>query len=118
MAYRIGVRNLYHCGGTVGVAQGLSIALVCVNAAAENVGPAVFAAEDGPLGKYRKTVEGGGAVVANYRIGEDPVVKGYINTVMVAIERHGFHVNIGVQQFRTTNPGAGAGIQNGLRASG
>ena len=114
MAYRIGVRDLYHCGGTVGVAQGLDIALVCVNAAAENVGPAVFAAENGFLGKYRHTGKYSRTAGADGGICQDPVIEGDFDAVVIVVEGHRFYFDTCKKKLCAADLCAGGGVQNVL----
>ena len=80
------------------------------------MGPAVFAAEDCPLGERGQTVKSGGAAATDYCIGQDPVVEGYIDTVVIPVESHGFNINVNIEKFSTADPGAGGVIQQALRA--
>ena len=75
-------------------------------------------AEDSPLGEHGQAVEGGGAAAAYYGIGQHPVVEGYIHTVMVPVEGHGLHINIGIQKLGAADPGAGGAVQQALGAFG
>ena len=42
---------------------------------------------------------------SNTRIGQDPVVEGHIDAVVVTVEGYRLHVNVGVQQFRAADTG-------------
>ena len=93
---RIGARDLHHCrrqaagdiAGTVG---------------AEDVGAAVFAAEDSPLGEQRQTADGGGAAGPHGGIGDDLVVEGQVDGIVVPVEGHRADIDGGVDQLRRTD---------------
>ena len=85
---------------------------------AVDVGTAVFPAEDGPLGENRKAVQGGGPGAAHHSIGENPVVEGHVDAVVIPVKGHGLHIDIGGQKLCAADPGVGAAVQNGLGAGG
>ena len=85
------VHSLHHCRRTVCAEESGAVGSADAGIAAVDVGTAVFAAEDGSLAEHRKAVKSGGAGAAHGGIGQDPVAEGHINTVMVTIERYGFH---------------------------
>ena len=84
----------------------------------EDVGPAVFAAEDGPLGEYCQAAEGGGHGGAGGGVGQDLIVEGDIDAVVVAVEGHGFHIDIRVQKPCGAHPDPGGAVQKLLGAGG
>lgn len=85
---RIGVRDLHHCGRPVGAEAGRSICFADAGIAGENVGSAVFSAQNRPLGEYRKAIQCRRPGTAYNRIRQDPVVEGHIDTVVVLIKGH------------------------------
>ena len=56
--------------------------------AGEDLGTAVFSAEDGPLGEDRQAAEGGGFGSAHNGVRQNPIVECDVNAVMVAVERY------------------------------
>ena len=110
--------DLHHGSGPVGAAAAGAIRSLHPGIRGEDVGAAVFAAEDGTLGEGCQSVEGGGAVAPNHRIGQDPVVEGHIDAVMISVECHRLYINVGIDQIGTANPGSGTGIENALGAFG
>ena len=86
--------------------------------ASEDVGAAVFAAKDGSLREHGKTVQTGRAACADDSISKDPVKECNVDAVVAPVKCHRLHIDVGVQQFRATDPGVGAGVQDGLGAGG
>ena len=82
------------------------------------MGTAVFAAEDGTLGEYRETTQGGRHGGAGHGVGQDLVVEGDVDAVMIAVKGHGFHVDAGVQQPCRPDPHPGGAVQQLLGAGG
>ena len=117
-AFLFGVRSVHYGGGKVGTGAGGAVGGAEAGVAAVDVGAAVLAAEDGPFGEYGQTVQCGGAAGAYHRVGENPVVEGDIDAVMVAVESHGLHINISGQQLRAAHPGVGGSVQNCLGTCG
>ena len=64
--------DLHYGGGQVGEEGGGAVEGTEAGAAAVDVGAAVFAAEDGPLGEDGQAVQCGGAGVAYHGIGQHP----------------------------------------------
>ena len=110
--------DLHHSGGTVGIATGRPVAFTQTGVAGENMGPAVLAAEYSPLAEHSKTVKCSRPCLTNGGICQYAVVEGHINAVVVSIKGHGFHIDVGVQQFCTPHLCAGSRIQQALRALG
>lgn len=113
---RIGVSDLHHSDGTIGAHPGNAVNTADDGIAAENVGPTILAAEDGPLGEYRQTVKGGRMHGTGDGVCLNLIVEGYIDAIMVAIEGHGFYIYIGIEELGVADPGAGGGIQHFLGA--
>ena len=82
------------------------------------MGPTVLTAEHRPLGKYRQAVKGGGPRLADGGIGQDPVVEGDVDAVVIPVKGHRLHIDIGMQQLGAPHPGPGAAVQQGLGAFG
>ena len=115
---RIGVSDLHHGNGAVGMDPGEAVGTTDDGVAAENVCPAVLAAEEGPLCEYRETVKRRGMDRAGNGIGQDLIVESHINAVMVPVEGHRLHINIGIEQFGTADSGTGGRIQHALGTIG
>ena len=115
---RIGVSDLHHSRGTVGIIAAESVGTADDGVAAENMGPAVLTAEDGPLGEHGQPAQGGGAIVADGGIGQNLVVECNVDAVVIAVKGHGLHFNAGIQQLGAAGLYPGTGIQNGLGAGG
>lgn len=115
---RIGVSDLNHGDGAVGVHAGDAVSTANVGIAAENVSPAVFAAEDGPFGKYRQTVECGGVDGTGDGVCLNLVVEGHIDTIVVAIKCHRLYIYIRIEKLGIAYPGTGGGVQHILGALG
>ena len=111
-----GIQNLYHGGGAVGAGTAGSIRGTEPGIGGENVGAAVFTAQNRPLGEAGKTVKGGGTIAAHHGICQNSIVEGYVDTIMVPVKSHRLHIDVGVQQLGATNPYAGGRIQRALRA--
>ena len=79
---------------------------------------AILTAQHSPLGEAGQTVQRGGAVAPYHSIGQNPIVEGDVDTIMVPIKSHRLHIDVGVQQFSATDSDAGGGIQRALRAFG
>lgn len=110
--------DLHHSGGPVGGQDAAAVEAADAGVAAVDVGTAVLAAENGPLGEDGKTVQGGGTGTAHHGICQDAVVEGHVDAVVVPVEGHGLHIDVGGQQLGAADPGVGAGVQNGLGAGG
>ena len=82
------------------------------------MGTAVFAAEDGPLGEYRQAAEGGRHGRAGHGVGQDLIVEGDVNTVVVAVEGHRLHIDIGMQQPGRAHLHPGGAVQDLLGPGG
>ena len=115
---RIGVSDLHHSSGTVGIVAREAVRCAEAGITAEDVGAAVFPAEDSPFGEYGKAAQRSRAVVADGGIGQNLVVECNVDAIMIAIKCHGFYFDSGVQKLRTAHLCAGTGIQNGLRTGG
>ena len=115
---RIGVSDLHHGGGAVGVDGGGTVGFTQTGITAEDMGAAVFAAEDCPLGEYRKAVEGGRSGGADDCIGQYLIIEGDIDTVMITVKGHRLHIDIGVEKLCAADFGIGAGIQQLLASGG
>ena len=115
---RIGVSDLHHGGGTVCVLAGEAVCAADDGAAAENMCPAVFPAEDGPLGEDRETAQGCGTVVTDGGICQNAVIECNIDTIVIAIESHRLYFDTCVEKLSAPYFGTGTGIQNGLGAGG
>lgn len=117
-AYLFGVNILHHSGGQIGRNTGQTVGPTQNRVAAENMGPAVLTAQDGPLGESGQTVKAGRTCCADNSVSQNLVVKGNINTVVIAVEGNRFHIDIGVQKLCAADPDTGTGIQNCLRTGG
>lgn len=117
-SWRIVGSDFHHSGGEIGADAGQTVGAADYGVAAVDVGPAVFAAEDCPLGEGGKAVQTGGASGSYHGVGQDLIVESDVDTEVVPVKGHRFHINICVQQFGTADPGVGAGVQNGLGTGG
>ena len=95
---RIGVSDLHHGGGAVGGVDGAAVGSAETGVGGEDVGPAVLAAEHRPLGEYRQAAEGSGHGRSRHGVGQDLIVEGHVDAVVIAVEGHGFHIDVGVQE--------------------
>ena len=86
--------------------------------AAIDVGPAVFSAEYSPFAEDGQSLQGGRTAAADNGICQDPVIESQFNAVVIPVECHRFHINVGGDQFGTANPCVDSGIQNGLGVCG
>ena len=112
------IQHLHHSGGAVDDIASQAVGLTDASIAAINVGLAVLAAQHCPFGKHSQTVQRSGAVGADGGIGENAVVEGYIDAVVIPVKCHRLHINVCVQQLGAAHPGTGRRIQQALRASG
>ena len=110
--------DLHHGGGAVEMYGGQAIGFAQTGIAAEDVGAAVLTAEDGALGKHSQPVKGGRPGITHHRVGQNSIVEGHVNAVVVPVEGHGLHVDVGVQQLRAADLGIGGGVQQLLAAGG
>ena len=94
---RIGVSDLHHSHGPVGPVAGDAVGFVNPGVAAENVGAAVLAAENGPLGEHRQTVKGHRMDGPGEGFAGDLIVEGHVDAVVVPVEGHRFYVDVGIQ---------------------
>ena len=108
---RIGVSDLHHGGGAVGGVDGAAVGSAETGVGSEDVGPAVLAAEHRPLGENRQAAEGGGHGGAGHGVGQNLIVEGYIDAVVVAVEGHRLHINIGVQEPGRADLYSGGAVQ-------
>ena len=115
---RIGVSDLHYGCGEIGQYLCIAVAGTDAGVTAEDMGAAILTAENGPLGKDCQTADGGAAAVPGCGICQNPVIKGDIDAVMVAIEGHGLYFNGGIEQFRAADLGAAGIVQNRLRRRG
>ena len=115
---RIGVSDLYHSGGAVGLDAGDAVGAADAGIAAVDVGAAVLAAEHRPLAEDRQTVQGGGPSGPNHRIRQDPVVEGHIDAVMIAVKDHRLYLDAAVEKLCAPYPDTGTAVQQGLGAGG
>ena len=109
---RIGVSDLHHGGGAVGGVDGTAVGGSQTGVGGEDVGPAVLAAEDGPLGEDGEAAEGGGHGGAGHGVGQDLIVEGHIDAVVVAVKGHGLHINVGVQEPGGADLDPGGAVQD------
>ena len=80
--------DLHHCSGQVGEEGGRAVVLAQAGVASVNMCPVVFAAENGPFGEDGKPIQGRGTGAADHGIGQDPVVEGQIDAVMIPVKSH------------------------------
>lgn len=113
-----GVRSLHHGGGAVGVGAGVAVEFADAGIAAENVGMAVFAAEDGPFIEDSKAVQCGRAAGTHHCIGQNPVEEGDVDAVVIPVKGHRFHVDVGIDQLCTADLDVSGAVQLGLGAIG
>ena len=110
--------DLHNGGRQVREQGGGAVKSAQAGAAAVDMCPAVFAAENGPFGENSETVQRSGAGIAHHGISQYPVVEGQVDAVMVPVEGYGLYINIGSDEFRAADPGVGGGVQKGLGAGG
>ena len=115
---RIVGSDLHHSRGDIGKKPGDSVGGSNSGVAAIDVGTAVLTAEHCPLGEYGKTVQGCRSGYTNHRIGQNPIVEGDINAVMVPVKGHRFYINISIDQLRTADSCIGGGFQQLLGSGG
>lgn len=113
-----GVSDLHHGSGEIGEEGGGAVEAAQAGIAAVDMCPAVFPAEHCPFAEYGQTLQRSGAVAARHRIGQDSVVEGKVDAVVVPVKGHGLHINIGGDKLGAPDPGVAGGIQNGLGAGG
>lgn len=113
-----GVQHFYYSGGAIGIAACGAVRCAKTGVTAEYMRSAVFATEDSPFGEYGQTIQCCRAGIANGTVGQNPVVEGDINAVVVAVEGYRLDIDICVQKLCTTDPGTGTGIQQSLRTFG
>lgn len=111
---RIGVSDLHHSCGEIGQYLGIAVAGADPGVTAEDMGAAVLTAENGPFGEDSQTTDGGTAAVPGCGICQNPVIKGDVDAVMMAIEGHRLYFNGGIEQFRAADLGAAGAVQNCL----
>ena len=111
---RIGVRDLHHRGGEIGQNLGVAVACADPGVTAEDVGAAVLAAQNGPLGKDGQTADGGAAAVAAGGISQNPVIEGDIDAVMMAVERNWLYFDGSIEKLCAADLGAAGIVQNCL----
>ena len=113
-----GIQHFDYCGRQIGTEAGQSVRTADDGIAAENMGMAVLAAQDCPLGKRGKAIKTGRTSGTNNRVCQNLIVKRNVDTVVIAVECNGFYINIGIQKFGTADSGIGSGVQNCLRSCG
>ena len=113
-----GAHGLHHSGGAVGSADGDTVGIADAGIGGEDMGPAVLSAEDGPFGEHRQTAEGSWHGRAGHGVRQDLIVEGDVDAVMIAVECHGLHIDVGVKEFGAADPGTGGRIQHLLGAMG
>ena len=84
----------------------------------EDVCPTVLSAEYRPFGEGGQPRQGRWPVGTHDGIGQNPVVKGDINAIVVPVEGHGLHIHVGVEQLGRPDPDASGLFQGLLRAGG
>lgn len=110
--------DLYNGGWPAGTGSGEAVGRIHLGVAAVDVGTAVLTAEHSPLGENAQSVQRSRPIVANYRIGDDFIVEGHVDTVVAVIERYRLYIYVCAQQLGTPYPCADAGFQNSLGAGG
>ena len=101
----------HHCGGH-------GVAGVAGAVGAEDVGPGIFPAEDGPLAEQGQTAHGGGAAGPHGGIGDDLVEESQVDGVVIPVEGHRADVDGGVDQLCRADLRRGGGIQHRLGLPG
>ena len=117
-ALRIGVSDLHYGSGAVCMNGGGPIGLTQTGITAEDMGAAVLAAENCPLGEDGQTVKGCRPGSADDSIRQHLIVEGYIDAVVVPVEGYRLHIDIGVQKLGTADLCVGTGVQQLLAAGG
>ena len=115
---RIGVSDLHHRGGPVGAIPAGAVRTAKPGVAGVDVGAALLAAEDCPLGEHRKAVKCCRPAGAYCGIRQDPVIECNIDAVMLPVESHLLHLNIGIKQLCLADFCPAGSIQNFLGTSG
>ena len=82
------------------------------------MGPAVLTAENCPLGKYRQAVQADRSGAANGGIGQDPIVEGHVDAVVIPVESHRLHIHVSIQKIRTADLDPGTAVQHRLGTPG
>ena len=113
-----GIQYFHNSNRTVGTDAGLTIGTTDDGIAAEDMGAAVFSAENGPFGEHCQAVKWCGVNGTGNGICLDLVVEGHINTIVIPVKGHRLHIDIGIEQFGTADSGANVGIQNILGCLG
>lgn len=86
-----GVQNLHHGGRPVRRANRVPVGAGQTGIAAEDVGPAVLAAQDGPFAEYSQSVKGRGAAGAYHRVRQHTVVESDVDAVVVPVKGDRLH---------------------------
>ena len=115
---RIGVSDLHHCSRQIGKQGRRSVEGTDAGVAAVDVSAAVFSTENRPFAEDCQTVQCGGACIAYHGIGQNAIVEGHIDTVMVPVEGDWFDINVRCDQLRAADPGVGSIVQYGLGTGG
>lgn len=89
-----GIQHFHHGGGAIGVAPGHTVGTVEAGVASVDVGAAVLAAQNCPFAENGQAVQGCGTGGSDNGIGDDPVVKGDIDAVVVPVKSHRFHASL------------------------
>ena len=117
-AFLFGVNSLHHGGGEIGEEGGGAVEPAQAGIAAVDMCPAVFPAKHRPFAEYGQTLQRRGAVAARHRIGQDPVVEGQVDAVVIPVKGHRFHVDVGIDQLCTADLDVSGAVQLGLGAIG
>ena len=104
---RIGGSGLHHCRRQAGIGGTGAVG-------AENVGAGVLAAEDGALRKQGQTADSRRTAGADGGVGDDFIIEGQVDGVVIPVEGHGGDVDGGVDQLRGADLGRGGGVQHRL----
>ena len=115
---RIVGSDLHHSGGQVGTVAAQAVGTADDGITAEDMGPAVFAAQHCPLGESCQPIQAGGPSGPDHRVSDHLIIKGDVDAVVVVIKSHRLHIDVCVKKGSTADPGTGAGIQNGLGSGG
>jgi len=113
-----GVQGLHHGRGPVCQIPGNGLRRAGPQVAAVDVGAALLAAEDNPFGEDCQTAQRGRAVGPHNGVGQDPVVEGDVDAVVVSVKGHGLHVYVGAEKLRAADPGTGGAFQHPLGTGG
>jgi hypothetical protein len=82
------------------------------------MGAGVFTAEHRALAEQGQAADGGGTAGSHGGIGDDLVVEGQIDGIVVAVKGHRAHVDGRVDQLRRADLGPGGSIQDPLGLPG